>query len=842
MDSRIRILKLRTWGYRALLVLAVFAVCISIITTVVLNSPAALHVVAAMFGYDVQADDLSFSPLLSGSAKNLRVSGPDGSAMTLICGNVTVNNSLDLLLKGHIDTLILENPRLTFRLGKEKSDKSFLKKLPKIRLLDIRKAQATLTFAENEQKAVLSDFTLTVRNFSPEHGGDITIQSRFSFVDSPKAAISAAGSFTSSFRLTGFYPKPFGTGTAELLLDKATYTVSGKPMELSGLALNAELAYDQKTDTLALRSLKGSSKQFGTIQANGNILMRGSMPWSAALAVSSIDFSQAFGIARPALPDEYQSWTLQGKGSVESALRGTYAKERLAMDGSITFTFSKGGFSSADASRAAQDVSGTIILKLQYGEQEQKLSFSSRVGLDGGEYLWGKFYSNLAGRKATLSGDGAFFLGEKRLQLNSLADLYGIATTSLSFDGTGTAWKASLPDLTIRNDLAASVLLKDFLENTSSTLKNVSATGTTKISAAFDHTAAGTSTRGLLRVLDTSIHAPERQLSVKSFSVELPLWLLITSDGKPVVRPKENESGSLVINEFRKGKLYIPLVKAPLYVSRNYIRIAEPVTIPLFGGNFVLYRLGFDDIPHPAVGFRLGIRIENVDLGQMTKELIDNEYAGVIFADTGILRYRNDRLEGDGQFLVRVFGGDIMFQNFFFEKMFSPARRYGADVVFSGINLEQVTQKVPVGHISGVVEGSLKNFVMEYGQPASFDLQVRSVETSGVKQRFSMEAIESVTVIGTGVRTSVKGGLTSLFRDFPYSQIGIKCTLRNDEFTVRGMIDSGGKEYLVKRGWLRGVDIVNQNRENKISFQDMQDRIKRVMDGQRPQPGMPEVQ
>jgi hypothetical protein len=263
--------------------------------------------------------------------------------------------------------------------------------------------------------------------------------------------------------------------------------------------------------------------------------------------------------------------------------------------------------------------------------------------------------------------------------------------------------------------------------------------------------------------------------------------------------------------------------------------------VPLFGGNVVLYRLGVDDLPHPAVGFRLGVRIENVDLGQLTKELVGDEYAGTIFADTGILRYRNERLEGDGQFLVRVFGGEINFQNFFFEKMFSSGRRYGGDIAFSGISLEQVTQKIPVGHMTGIIQGSLRNFVMEYGQPASFDLLVQSVDTSGVKQRISMDAIESITVLGTGVKTSVKGGLTSLFREFPYSQIGLKCTLRNDVFTVRGTVESGGKEYIVKRGWLRGVDVVNQNPNNRISFQDMQERIQRVMKSEGVSAGVPEV-
>ena len=45
---------------------------------------------------------------------------------------------------------------------------------------------------------------------------------------------------------------------------------------------------------------------------------------------------------------------------------------------------------------------------------------------------------------------------------------------------------------------------------------------------------------------------------------------------------------------------------------------------------------------------------------------------------------------------------------------------------------------------------------------------------------------------------------------------------------VNGTIHEGGKEYLVRRGFLRGVDVVNQNPDNVISFRDMQERIKRI--------------
>jgi len=94
---------------------------------------------------------------------------------------------------------------------------------------------------------------------------------------------------------------------------------------------------------------------------------------------------------------------------VETQLQGTYANDRFSVNGSVTFSFNQGGFSSPDSTKAAQGVSGRIILKLQYAAPEQKLTFNIRSEQTDGEYLWGKFYSNLSGQKASLAADGTFF-------------------------------------------------------------------------------------------------------------------------------------------------------------------------------------------------------------------------------------------------------------------------------------------------------------------------------------------------------------------------------------------------------------------------------------------------
>ena len=72
------------------------------------------------------------------------------------------------------------------------------------------------------------------------------------------------------------------------------------------------------------------------------------------------------------------------------------------------------------------------------------------------------------------------------------------------------------------------------------------------------------------------------------------------------------------------------------------------------------------------------------------------------------------------------------------------------------------------------------------------------------------------------------GAFASFFKTFPYEKIGIRASLENDVFKINGTIKERGTEYLVKRGAFSGVNIVNQNPDNRISFKDMVNRIKRI--------------
>ena len=94
----------------------------------------------------------------------------------------------------------------------------------------------------------------------------------------------------------------------------------------------------------------------------------------------------------------------------------------------------------------------------------------------------------------------------------------------------------------------------------------------------------------------------------------------------------------------------------------------------------------------------------------------------------------------------------------------------------------------------------------------------------------SLKAVNSISLVSTGSGLSGLGSslMTTYFKEFPYEKIGFESSLRNDVFIVRGLIQEDGVEYLVKRRFFGGINVINRNPDNRIGFSDMVERAKRV--------------
>jgi hypothetical protein len=171
-------------------------------------------------------------------------------------------------------------------------------------------------------------------------------------------------------------------------------------------------------ETLAIDKLRAES-DFGTVSGTAKAVLRGDMPWSADVSAASTDLARVFAAIQPLLPDAYRAWIVQGHGTAEAQATGRFAAGRRSLDGAVVLSLSQGGVSSSDGTKAAQGVGGSLVLTLAYVSSERKLLFNVRAKQRDGEYLWGTYYTNLAGQRASLVLDGDYFWdGLPRFEFN----------------------------------------------------------------------------------------------------------------------------------------------------------------------------------------------------------------------------------------------------------------------------------------------------------------------------------------------------------------------------------------------------------------------------------------
>ncbi|MBN2372981.1 hypothetical protein JXL19_04250 [bacterium] len=328
-----------------------------------------------------------------------------------------------------------------------------------------------------------------------------------------------------------------------------------------------------------------------------------------------------------------------------------------------------------------------------------------------------------------------------------------------------------------------------------------------------------------------SIDIPACEISISGLTIELPLELAASSfcEQGPFT---DGRSGVIRIKKVSwLNGFYDDLELHPMF-SQNRFQIKDPVYINIFGGEVFLRELSGAEIISKNAVFQASIGIKALDLMTISKGS-GFPVSGRLDGDIPHLTYKNDRIDFTGSLYAEIFGGGLDIKDIYLEMPFSQGRRLGGSIFWDGIGLDKLTERVPIGKISGVIKGKLTDFVIEYGQPARFLMEVESVKQKGVRQKISVDAINNLSMIGTGssgVQSVLNSGLNRFFSYYPYSKIGFRCELRNDIFSLRGLIQEDGQEFIIRKGLFRGIDMVNQNPDNIISFKDMRERINRIFE------------
>jgi hypothetical protein len=144
------------------------------------------------------------------------------------------------------------------------------------------------------------------------------------------------------------------------------------------------------------------------------------------------------------------------------------------------------------------------------------------------------------------------------------------------------------------------------------------------------------------------------------------------------------------------------------------------------------------------------------------------------------------------------------------------------------VDLESFTAAIGFGRVTGVLEGRVTGLVIADGQPQAFDADLHTVERRGVSQTIDVRAISQLGALG-GDTGSLTGSLLKVIDRYRYSEMGVRCRLRNDVFEIRGVESRDGRDYLVKGSRLPpSVSVVSHSQV--LSFSEMLRRVARITD------------
>jgi len=440
-----------------------------------------------------------------------------------------------------------------------------------------------------------------------------------------------------------------------------------------------------------------------------------------------------------------------------------------------------------------------------------------------GEVLAGRFYADLSPVKPVLrlkaiwdSSLGQLNLDQATVAVESLGDL--------SLTG-----RISRADFRVESTVQARSLSK-FVELFGPGLGDVLPTiAASRVSGGVDAhleasgTPAAFGISGTITLDDLSLISEPLDVEARGISGRVPVDL--HSAGLAPAGTGEETTGSVEIASLKLGPLRLTSPGVTLGVRTNRMRIVAPLAFDLAGG-----RIGLEGVSlqreQGGVGVEGHLRIEDVDLEKLTKELNLPLMKGRVTADLGNIRYTEQVLASDGDATVRVFGGDIRIRNLYMDNPLSRFRTVHGDMDFTNLDLHGLSQTFEFGEMNGTVDGYVHELRLFEATPSRFVARVETRKKG--KRDISVKALNNLSIISQGGITSVLSRGMYRFIDFyRYEKIGIQCELENDVFTLTGTAREGSDRYLVYGGLLPPrIDIVAPG--HRISFKEMLKRIKRV--------------
>ena len=521
-------------------------------------------------------------------------------------------------------------------------------------------------------------------------------------------------------------------------------------------------------------------------------------------------------------------WQYDGVDSIY--LKAT-RKEKAPWSFSSELAFQELIFENRDASCMAEKVSVKVRADGQIDLKDAYVTGRISSQADRGEILYDRFYFDLNSQPFFSSCEIKYEIQKRSLRLSGVKlGLKDILT--LNVHGTlnrksrdqRLALAVRIPKTALKPVFGHFILEPFQTESPFLTTLNIGGV----ISADMELAGNGTdwTVTGHCMWHNGTFFSKEGKFSFKGIDLDLPVWY----EPKKAGRVKKTEKGALLIQSMNLPMLPEQRLALTLDAGPNALSVKAPTTLKIPGGKVNLGPIVSKDIFGSRRTIDTRLKLKDVDIQPLLSRVLPQPVKGRLSGKLDPIRFEGGTLSAYGRIKAEVFNGEVIISDLGASEMFSSTPVYRLSTQLNTLRLLEMTAGTSFGKIEGVLNGHIKNLEIAYGQPQKFDLLLETVNTKGVPQRISVKALDNIARIGGGQSPFVglAGSFAMLFKEFPYKKIGLRASLENDVFRVNGTIKEDGNEFLVKRGGFSGVNVVNQNPDNRISFKDMVKRIKRV--------------
>ncbi|HEY5674861.1 MAG TPA: hypothetical protein VIR78_14230 [Malonomonas sp.] len=535
------------------------------------------------------------------------------------------------------------------------------------------------------------------------------------------------------------------------------------------------------------------------------------------LATDQLSFQQStcrFGIA-------YHD-TLTSQVAAEFAGKVSQQQFSLAIK---QLSLAQLNYSSPDGQSGVGDAIITLQGEISGNQTQESIALNLSGNLRVKEVLSGTFYADLSAYSANFSLSGDWLPATLQLnvhpltialpQIGSLTTTGQLSPVQIQLQG-----HLELPDLATNYGEQLRPLLGDFRP----AFADLNLAGGMSLETALYWHQNSWQTYGALQLRGLTADWKPQRLAMTAVTGSIPFALssgVELSAATPATEyPGELSFAALSVSQASLEQGHLQLVATP-----NRLRFISPLRLQLAGGQAKIENLSLGWLADGLQG-SAKIKITEVELETLTKELGLPVMQGRFSADLGTIHYADRQLKSDGVASIEVFDGRFQLQNMRYSNPFSRYPTFHTNIDFSGVDLLQATRTFDFGEMNGVLDGHIHGLEIFGKTPAAFTAAF-STRNEG-KRNISVKALNNLSILSQGgISAALSRGIYKFIDFYRYRTIGIKCSLENDTFTLLGTAMPGSNRYLVQGGLLPPrIDITTST--PTISFKEMVNRLGRI--------------